>query len=44
MQLSTKMMEMDYQTAENPQTHLLYQQIRDRCLYMGRDLWVWWKN
>lgn len=39
MQLSTKMMEMDYQTAENPQTHLLYQQIRDRCLYMGRDLW-----
>lgn len=39
MQMSCKMMEMDYQTAENPQTHLLYQQIRDRCLYMGRELW-----
>ncbi len=40
MVLNRKLQEMDYQTAEDPRTHELRQQINDRCMYMGRNLWA----
>lgn len=38
--MSEKIMTMDYQNAEDANMHKMYQQIQDRCFFMGRDLWA----
>lgn len=39
MMMSEKIMTMDYQNAEDAKVHLLYRQVEDRCMMMGRELW-----